>query len=185
MPKWAGQTNPNTSNSNMMLSTTSSWGIRSSFQFLTVFLIVLVISVLYLAQNQDGSGPRSTSPPPEYPTTTTQTDGSRSRVAADDESGTSMEEQLQMMAIVPSPRCDVFSGKWVFDNKTYPLYKERECTFMSDQLACQKYGRQDLSYQFWRWQPHQCDLPRFVSLLIYFLSCLQNFRNIKQKEFYD
>ncbi|KAJ4821842.1 hypothetical protein Tsubulata_046382 [Turnera subulata] len=58
-------------------------------------------------------------------------------------------------------RCNLFSGKWVFDNKSYPLYKEQECTFMSDQLACQKFGRQDLSYQNWRWQPHQCDLPRF------------------------
>lgn len=58
-------------------------------------------------------------------------------------------------------RCDLFSGKWVYDNKSYPLYKERECTFMSDQLACEKFGRNDLNYQFWRWQPHQCDLPRF------------------------
>ncbi|CAK9183141.1 unnamed protein product [Ilex paraguariensis] len=57
--------------------------------------------------------------------------------------------------------CNLFSGKWVFDNKSYPLYKEQECTFMSDQLACQKFGRKDLSYQHWRWQPHHCDLPRF------------------------
>ncbi|KAK3029480.1 hypothetical protein RJ639_037501, partial [Escallonia herrerae] len=58
-------------------------------------------------------------------------------------------------------QCNLFSGKWVFDNKSYPLYKEKECTFMSDQLACQKFGRRDLSYQHWRWQPHHCDLPRF------------------------
>nr|AFK33829.1 unknown [Medicago truncatula] len=32
---------------------------------------------------------------------------------------------------------------------------------MSDQLACEKFGREDLSYQNWRWKPHQCDLPRF------------------------
>ncbi|XP_026440184.1 protein trichome birefringence-like 34 isoform X2 [Papaver somniferum] len=32
---------------------------------------------------------------------------------------------------------------------------------MSDQLACEKFGRKDLSYQNWRWQPDQCDLPRF------------------------
>ncbi|KDP22834.1 hypothetical protein JCGZ_00421 [Jatropha curcas] len=57
--------------------------------------------------------------------------------------------------------CNLFSGKWVFDNKTYPLYKEKQCTFMSDQLACQKYGRKDLNYQNWRWQPHQCDISRF------------------------
>ncbi|XP_027336709.1 protein trichome birefringence-like 34 [Abrus precatorius] len=58
-------------------------------------------------------------------------------------------------------KCNLFSGKWVFDNKSYPLYKEQQCTFMSDQLACEKFGRKDLSYQNWRWKPHQCDLPRF------------------------
>ncbi|KAJ0699544.1 putative PMR5 domain, PC-Esterase [Helianthus annuus] len=57
--------------------------------------------------------------------------------------------------------CDLFSGKWVFDNKSYPLYKENDCKFMSDQLSCNKFGREDLSYQHWRWQPHHCDLPRF------------------------
>lgn len=61
-------------------------------------------------------------------------------------------------------RCNLFSGKWVFDNKSYPLYKEQQCTFMSDQLACEKFGRKDLIYQNWRWQPHQCDLPRSSSL---------------------
>ncbi|KAH7842529.1 hypothetical protein Vadar_006434 [Vaccinium darrowii] len=57
--------------------------------------------------------------------------------------------------------CDLFSGKWVYDNKSYPLYKDRECGFMFDDLACEKYGRKDLDYQRWRWQPHACDLPRF------------------------
>ncbi|RDX78094.1 Protein trichome birefringence-like 34 [Mucuna pruriens] len=60
-----------------------------------------------------------------------------------------------------SSKCDLFSGKWVFDNESYPLYKEKQCTFMSDQLACEKFGRKDMSYQNWRWQPHHCDLPRF------------------------
>ncbi|PIN02064.1 hypothetical protein CDL12_25425 [Handroanthus impetiginosus] len=58
-------------------------------------------------------------------------------------------------------RCDLFSGKWVYDNESYPLYKDYECKFMSDQLACGKFGRKDLDYQHWRWQPHHCDLPRF------------------------
>ncbi|PON94340.1 Trichome birefringence-like family [Trema orientale] len=57
--------------------------------------------------------------------------------------------------------CNLFSGKWVFDNESYPLYNEKQCTFMSDQLACEKFGRQDLSFRNWRWQPHHCDLPRF------------------------
>lgn len=57
-------------------------------------------------------------------------------------------------------RCDVFSGKWVFDNTSYPLYNESDCPYMSDQLACHKHGRPDFDYQYWRWQPHGCDLKR-------------------------
>ncbi|KAF8397199.1 hypothetical protein HHK36_016106 [Tetracentron sinense] len=37
--------------------------------------------------------------------------------------------------------CDVFSGKWVFDNTWYPLYNVSDCPYMSDQLACRKHGR--------------------------------------------
>lgn len=56
--------------------------------------------------------------------------------------------------------CDLFSGKWVFDNASYPLYSEKQCSFMSDQLACEKFGRENLEYQNWRWQPNDCNLPR-------------------------
>jgi hypothetical protein len=61
---------------------------------------------------------------------------------------------------VASESCDVFSGKWVFDNTSHPLYNESECPYMSDQLACHKHGRSDLGYQYWRWQPHNCNLKR-------------------------
>lgn len=61
---------------------------------------------------------------------------------------------------VGSERCDVFSGKWVFDNASYPLYNESQCPYMSDQLACHKHGRSDVRYQYWRWQPHNCNLKR-------------------------
>lgn len=61
---------------------------------------------------------------------------------------------------VASESCDVFSGKWVFDNTSHPLYSESECPYMSDQLACHKHGRSDLGYQYWRWQPHNCNLKR-------------------------
>ncbi|RRT69594.1 hypothetical protein B296_00002484 [Ensete ventricosum] len=59
--------------------------------------------------------------------------------------------------------CDLFSGRWVYDNTTYPLYQESGCKFMSDQSACEKFGRRDLKYQNWRWQPHGCNLPRWGS----------------------
>ncbi|MFS7997321.1 putative PMR5 domain, PC-Esterase [Helianthus anomalus] len=57
--------------------------------------------------------------------------------------------------------CNLFSGRWVFDNISVPLYSESDCPYMSDQLACHKHGRPDLMYQNWRWQPHGCDLKRW------------------------
>ncbi|CAN4081511.1 unnamed protein product [Withania somnifera] len=60
-----------------------------------------------------------------------------------------------------SPKCDLFSGSWIFDNVSYPLYKEQQCSFMADDFACHKFGRKDSKYHYWRWQPYDCDLPRF------------------------
>ncbi|WZY81989.1 hypothetical protein YC2023_028373 [Brassica napus] len=75
--------------------------------------------------------------------------------------------------------CNLFEGKWVFDNESNPIYKEEECKFMSDQLACEKFGRQDSSYKFWRWQPHTCNLPRFIFLSLSFnaTKLLESLRN--------
>ncbi|KAK1355585.1 protein trichome birefringence-like 34 [Heracleum sosnowskyi] len=77
--------------------------------------------------------------------------------------------------IYSSQSCDLFSGRWVFDNKSYPLYKEEECTFMNE-FACQKFGRKDMNYQHWRWQPHQCNLPRFNATVL--LEKLRNKRMV-------
>ncbi|KAL9685542.1 hypothetical protein QQ045_022993 [Rhodiola kirilowii] len=57
--------------------------------------------------------------------------------------------------------CNLFEGRWVFYNDSIALYDAKECAYMSEQLACEKYGRKELSYQKWRWQPHHCNLPRF------------------------
>lgn len=43
---------------------------------------------------------------------------------------------------------------------------------MSDQLACEKFGRRDLGYRNWRWQPEECELPRFNATAL-----LQRLRN--------
>ncbi|XP_056170831.1 protein trichome birefringence-like 34 [Syzygium oleosum] len=57
--------------------------------------------------------------------------------------------------------CNLFSGRWVYDNASYPLYEEKQCAFTLDQVACEKFGWKDLQYRHWRWQPHGCDIPRF------------------------
>ncbi|XP_047966950.1 protein trichome birefringence-like 33 [Salvia hispanica] len=61
--------------------------------------------------------------------------------------------------------CDIFSGRWVWDERG-PHYQEAECPFISSPLACQEYGRVDTDYQNWRWQPHSCSLPSFNASLM-------------------
>ncbi|KAJ0983868.1 hypothetical protein J5N97_002224 [Dioscorea zingiberensis] len=108
------------------------WGLRNILNFLVSLFLALAI-ILFIS-------------------ITTKTDDGR---------GSGMESSKAAAGKGGEETCDLFSGKWVFDNSTHPLYSERECMFMSDQSACEKFGRKDLKYQNWRWQPHGCDLPRF------------------------
>lgn len=78
---------------------------------------------------------------------------------------TSKEEQIPRKKHgTPTSRCDYFSGRWVYDNVTYPLYKESQCSFIEDIFACERNGRVELGYQNWRWQPHHCDIPRLLTI---------------------
>ncbi|KAJ3696350.1 hypothetical protein LUZ61_000055 [Rhynchospora tenuis] len=62
--------------------------------------------------------------------------------------------------------CNLFRGKWVRDEVTRPLYQEDDCPIMDSQLTCLDRGRPEKDYQFWRWQPFECDLPSFNSTMM-------------------
>ncbi|PON79114.1 Trichome birefringence-like family [Parasponia andersonii] len=57
--------------------------------------------------------------------------------------------------------CDIFSGRWVWD-ESRPLYEESDCPFIHQKLICLQHGRPEKKYQHWKWQPHDCDLPRSI-----------------------
>ncbi|XP_050366169.1 protein trichome birefringence-like 10 [Argentina anserina] len=56
--------------------------------------------------------------------------------------------------------CDVFDGNWVWD-ENYPLYQSQNCSFLDGGFRCSENGRPDSFYTKWRWQPKDCNLPRF------------------------
>ncbi|KAJ0960927.1 hypothetical protein J5N97_001183 [Dioscorea zingiberensis] len=60
-------------------------------------------------------------------------------------------------------QCDIFEGRWVYDEERYPLYHAWQCPFLSDQVSCRKNGRPDSGYEHWRWEPRGCEIPRFAA----------------------
>ncbi|KMS99467.1 hypothetical protein BVRB_2g044640 isoform C [Beta vulgaris subsp. vulgaris] len=72
------------------------------------------------------------------------------------------EEMLPFAVGKTLKECDIFSGKWVRDKENKPLYEESKCPYIQPQMTCQEHGRPDKDYQFWRWQPYGCDLPKLL-----------------------
>ncbi|KAK3034613.1 hypothetical protein RJ639_033568 [Escallonia herrerae] len=56
--------------------------------------------------------------------------------------------------------CDATKGRWVYD-ESYPLYTTDSCPYIDEGFDCEANGRLDKGYTKWRWQPHDCDIPRF------------------------
>ncbi|KAH6837224.1 TRICHOME BIREFRINGENCE-LIKE 8 [Perilla frutescens var. hirtella] len=57
--------------------------------------------------------------------------------------------------------CDYSYGKWVWDETQPGRTYSENCPFLDPGFRCIHNGRRDSDYQKWRWQPHQCNIPRF------------------------
>ncbi|TYK04386.1 protein trichome birefringence-like 26 [Cucumis melo var. makuwa] len=56
--------------------------------------------------------------------------------------------------------CDIFVGEWVEDS-IGPFYTNESCHFIESHQNCMRNGRPDTGYLHWRWNPAECELPRF------------------------
>ncbi|XP_024995019.1 protein trichome birefringence-like 1 [Cynara cardunculus var. scolymus] len=56
--------------------------------------------------------------------------------------------------------CRFFNGRWVEDH-TLPLYKPGSCPFIGESFDCFTNGKPEIAYQKYRWQPYECNLPRW------------------------
>ena len=72
--------------------------------------------------------------------------------------------------------CDIFDGNWVWDD-SYPLYKSPDCPFIDGGFRCAENGRPNDFYTKWRWQPKDCNLPRFLLIFFPLVFCTYKYLN--------
>ncbi|KAL8167618.1 hypothetical protein V2J09_009117 [Rumex salicifolius] len=71
-------------------------------------------------------------------------------------------------------KCNIFRGRWVHEKHSLPSYNYTSCPFIRPQFDCQRNGRPDSEFLRFRWQPHECSLPKFDAH-----DFLRRFRNKK------
>lgn len=130
--------------------------LRSTINSLVAFSIIVIFITFLFYQGQELQPPM---------TIKHELQEMQAEVAAEHHKQPRGEEaEVQSSTELPDAskeECNWSTGRWVYDNMSRPLYSGLKCAFIFPEVACDKYGRKDVMYQQWRWQPHGCDLPRY------------------------
>ncbi|KAM7517952.1 hypothetical protein LguiB_016914 [Lonicera macranthoides] len=71
------------------------------------------------------------------------------------------ENKHNLTPTFKSTACNYAKGRWVADRRR-PLYSGFKCKqWLSDMWACRLTKRSDFSYEGYRWQPENCEMPEF------------------------
>ncbi|KAL2652710.1 hypothetical protein R1flu_020838 [Riccia fluitans] len=82
------------------------------------------------------------------------------RTSADDDGEDGAETEKSETVLRQNPDgCDLFTGHWVAD-PLGPMYAYNSCRVLSQPQNCQDNGRPDNNYQFYKWKPQGCEIPR-------------------------
>ncbi|XP_058108644.1 protein trichome birefringence-like 16 isoform X2 [Magnolia sinica] len=98
-------------------------------------------------------------------------DGSAAAPMASEATSSSqkIKESMNLMSpeeekVIHKGACNYAKGKWVPDSRR-PLYSGYGCKqWLSDMWACRLTQRTDFSYENFRWQPENCEMPDFDGL---------------------
>jgi len=71
--------------------------------------------------------------------------------------------------------CDMYEGSWVRDD-SYPLYNAGSCPYIDEPFNCFRNGKRENMYEKYRWQPKNCNVPRYflmssITLSMYRKQC--------------
>ncbi|MCO5597070.1 hypothetical protein L7F22_051144 [Adiantum nelumboides] len=56
--------------------------------------------------------------------------------------------------------CNIWRGDWI-PHPDGPAYTNATCQYIQENQNCIKLGKPDLEFLYWRWKPHDCELPLF------------------------